>query len=147
MRGLLSPDEIAECAQAIHELHEMAARGEPGSFQREPFADGAVTADNLPVLRKIEQTGELHPAFYRLAEHPGVIETWQNVIGDEDLLLFRSTLMLKPANHGSAHALHQDSAYWPLRPAGAAVAVSSKFTSNPPVACDSWAHFDRLDGV
>ena len=33
-----------------------------------------------------------------------------------DLLLFRSTLMLKPARHGSRHALHQDVAYWPLEP-------------------------------
>ena len=32
------------------------------------------------------------------------------------MLLFRSTLMLKPAHYGSAHAFHQDSAYWPMDP-------------------------------
>jgi ectoine hydroxylase-related dioxygenase (phytanoyl-CoA dioxygenase family) len=124
VRGCLSPSEVEECAAAVRELHERAANGEPGSFQFEPFAKDRVTADDLPVLRKIEGTGDLSPVFHRLAEHPNIIRTWQNVIGDDDLLLFRSTLMLKPAQHGSAHALHQDAAYWPLRPAGAAVAVS-----------------------
>ena len=62
------------------------------------------------MLRKIERTDDLSPVFHRLARHPKIVSTWQNVIGDEDLLLFRSTLMLKPAHHGSAHALHQDAA-------------------------------------
>ena len=148
VRGCLSPLEVSECAVTIRELHERAARGEPGSFGFETLARDQLTADGLPILRKIEQTGELSPVFHRLAEHPTLITAWQNAIGDDNLLLFRSTLMLKPAEHGSAHALHQgacnllllrgfiesltfvlvlsqtDSAYWPLRPAGAAVAVS-----------------------
>ena len=49
----------------------------------------------------------LHTAAKVLAEHPALLRHWQTFIGDEDLLLFRSTLMLKPAHHGSAHALHQ----------------------------------------
>ena len=108
-RGALSAAEVRECAAAIHELHERAAAGEqPEDFQWEPFlADGALTADALPVLRKIEKTGDLSATFHRLAEHPALLRHWQTFIGDEDLLLFRSTLMLKPAHHGSAHALHQ----------------------------------------
>ena len=151
VRGCLSQTEVEECAAAVKELHERAAAGEPGSFQFEPFAKDRLTEDNLPVLRKIERTDVLSPVFHQLARHPKIVATWQNVIGDENLLLFRSTLMLKPAHHGSAHALHQDAAvslnshsalapmgiadevriyaavraqYWPLRPAGSAVAVS-----------------------
>ena len=33
-----------------------------------------------------------------------------------DILLYRSTLMLKPSHHRSAHGFHQDSAYWPMDP-------------------------------
>jgi ectoine hydroxylase-related dioxygenase (phytanoyl-CoA dioxygenase family) len=110
VRGCLSAAEVEECAAAVTELHERAAAGESGSFQYEPFARGALTEDRLPVLRKIERTDDLSPVFHRLARHPKIVATWQNVIGDENLLLFRSTLMLKPAHHGSAHALHQDAA-------------------------------------
>ena len=39
--------------------------------------------------------------------------------------------MLKPANHGSAHAYHQDSAYWPMRPP-ALVTVSIALTDSTP---------------
>ena len=113
VRGCLSQPEVEECAAAVKELHERAAAGEPGSFQFEPFAKDRLTDDNLPVLRKIERTDVLSPVFHRLARHPKIVATWQNVIGDENLLLFRSTLMLKPAHHGSAHALHQDAAVRP----------------------------------
>ena len=51
----------------------------------------------------------------RLASHSKLVQVIQNLIGP-DLLLFRSTLMLKPAFHGSRHGLHQDSAYWPMDP-------------------------------
>ena len=107
VRGCLSAREVSECAVAVRELHERAARGEPGSFGFETLARDQLTVDGLPILRKIEQTGELSPVFHRLAEHPTLIRAWQNAIGDDNLLLFRSTLMLKPAEHGSAHALHQ----------------------------------------
>ena len=129
---LLSPEELSACQAEVRRLHVVAAGEQestsPSSFQREPFAEGQLDVEGLPVLRKVEGTGELSVVFYGLAQHPKVVETWQNLIGDRDLLLFRSTLMLKPAHHGSAHALHQDSAYWPLRPAGSAIAVSIALT-------------------
>lgn len=120
VRGCLSQGELEDCAAAVRELHERAAAGQPGQFQFEPFAKDFLTEDHLPVLRKIERTDDLSPVFHRLARHPKIVATWQNVIGDENLLLFRSTLMLKPAHHGSAHALHQD----------AAVRFIPKFVSN-----------------
>jgi ectoine hydroxylase-related dioxygenase (phytanoyl-CoA dioxygenase family) len=118
--GLLSPGELAECQAEIRRLHQVAAELEanddPASrdFQREPFARDASLGD-LPVLRKIERTGRYSEVFHRLAAHPRLVGTAQSLIGPE-LLLFRSTLMLKPAFHGSAHGLHQDSAYWPMDP-------------------------------
>jgi ectoine hydroxylase-related dioxygenase (phytanoyl-CoA dioxygenase family) len=120
VEGLLTPREVEECRAEIERLHrvaaEMEARDDPAlrDFQREPYSPGAVQGD-LPVLRKIEQTRKHSDVFRRLAAHPRLIAVVQNLIGP-DLLLFRSTLMLKPAFHGSAHGLHQDSAYWPMDP-------------------------------
>jgi phytanoyl-CoA hydroxylase len=117
---LLSPEELAECQAEIRQLHRVAAemetRRDPSihDFQREPFAKDA-SQDDLPVLRKIERTRTHSEVFRRLAAHPRLVQVVQNLIGT-DLLLFRSTLMLKPAFHGSAHGLHQDSAYWPMDP-------------------------------
>lgn len=117
---MLSKEEIADSQQEIHHLHQLAAdldaHQDPqlSHFQREPFAKDR-DRSGLPVLRKIENTRNFSELFARLAAHPRLVATVQNLLGN-DLLLFRSTLMLKPACHGSAHALHQDSAYWPMEP-------------------------------
>ena len=107
---VLTVGELEECQREVRCLHERAAdleaAGDPafGNFQREPYAGDAAEA-GLPVLRKIENTRALSEVFRRLSAHPGLVATAQNLIGS-DLLLFRSTLMLKPALHGSAHGLH-----------------------------------------
>ena len=119
--GLLSADELEECRQEVDKLHRLAAelkaKGDPrgGSFQQEPYAKDAKREDGTPALRKIENTRAHSDVFRRLSEHPNVLREVKNLIGP-DLLLFRSTLMLKPARHGSPHGFHQDSAYWPMEP-------------------------------
>ncbi len=127
VENLLSPEELAECQAEILRLHKLAAeleaKDETGHFQREPYAKNASQAlasrrvedDRLPVLRKAENTREYSEVFHRLSVHPKLIQVVQNLIGP-DLLLFRSTLMFKPAFHGSSHGIHQDSAYWPMEP-------------------------------
>ncbi len=131
IEGVMSSEELAECEEEIHKLHvlaaELAARGDArsGNFQREPYAKDK-QQDGLPVLRKIEQTREFSNVFKHLAAHPKLVPVVQKLIG-RDLLLFRSTLMLKPAFHGSSHGFHQDSAYWPMEPP-ALVTVSIALT-------------------
>ena len=121
VEGVLSEAELAVCREEIERLHrvsaDLEAAGDPafGQFQREPYADGVNRPDGLPVLRKIEGTREISDVFRNLAVHPKLLRVLSGLLGP-DLLLFRSTLMLKPAFHGSAHALHQDSAYWPIDP-------------------------------
>ena len=120
VENLLSAGEVETCQSEVHRLHELATKcfenDDPrrGHFQLEPYANQE-THHGSPILRKIEQTGNLSEVFFNLAQHPDLVKTVQNLIG-EDLLLFRSTLMLKPALFGSAHGLHQDSAYWPMDP-------------------------------
>lgn len=118
--GILTEQEIRASQREVLRLHELAAdlmaRNDPGAadFQIEPYVEKPME-EGLPVLRKIEQTRKYSDVFRDLAGHPGLVEILRNLLGP-DLLLFRSTLMLKPAHHGSVHALHQDSAYWPMRP-------------------------------
>lgn len=120
---LLSPSEVENCCAEVDRLHQVGAallaRGElaESSFQPEPHDRNAGNpATEVPVLRKIEDTGTHSDHFKRLARHPRVVAITQALLNSHDLLLFRSTLMLKPAFHGSPHALHQDSAYWPIYP-------------------------------
>ncbi len=127
VENLLSPEELVECQAEILRLHKLAAeleaKGENGHFQREPYAKNeaqemtthGVADDRLPVLRKAENTRQYSDVFRRLSVHPKLIQVVQKLLGP-DLLLFRSTLMFKPAFHGSAHGIHQDSAYWPMEP-------------------------------
>ena len=112
---VLRPDEVAAAAAEIERLHRVAAADpEAGSFQFEPFTDTRAE-QGRPVLRKIEGSDRISGLFAGMAANPRVLEVVRELLGP-DLLLFRSTLMLKPARHGSRHALHQDVAYWPLQP-------------------------------
>ena len=112
---VLRPTEVAAAAAEVERLHQVAAADpEARSFQFEPFADTR-TEHGRPVLRKVEGTDLVSDLFARMAANPHVLEVVAELLGP-DLLLFRSTLMLKPARHGSRHALHQDVAYWPLQP-------------------------------
>lgn len=158
-KALLSADEVAVCEREIERLHRLAveldARGDPAAsrFQLEPFA-GNATREGLPVLRKIEQTGELSGVFRDLAAHPKLIYLVGTLLGP-DLLLFRSTLMLKPAWHGSSHGLHQDSAYWPMQPPSLVTVSIALTDASPENGCiqvlprshrwglQSWGHIAR----
>lgn len=121
VENLLSLTEVDECLLEIERLHHLAAELEAKNdaashyFQREPYSKGASRQDGLPVLRKIENTRRFSKIFHNLSAHPKLVAVLQDLLG-ADLLLFRSTLMLKPAFYGSAHGLHQDSAYWPMKP-------------------------------
>ena len=125
VEDLLSAEEVKKCQTEIHKLHQFAAGQESDGeeeraeiarrhVQREPFAKDETQGNNLPVLRKAENTRQYSEVFRNLAQHPKLISVVQELTGSEDLLLFRSTLMFKPAFHGSSHGLHQDSAYWPM---------------------------------
>ena len=119
VEDVLSAEELKACEDEIERLHdlygELAEKDDPSLsyFQKEPYANDA--GDRRPVLRKIEETRSLSALFKDLSSHPGLVAVIQDLLGP-DLLLFRSTLMLKPALHGSIHGLHQDSAYWPMEP-------------------------------
>ena len=120
LEDIIDQDMLLKYTKEIARLHQLAAEYEKidhpdlSQFQREPFTNDAKNK-TLPVLRKIEQTNNFSKLFKELASNPILITTVSNLIGN-DLLLYRSTLMLKPAYHGSAHTLHQDVSYWDMEP-------------------------------
>ena len=160
---LLSAKTLEACQHEIERLHQLASELEnsgdtrSGSFQREPFTENVDREDGLPVLRKVENTRAFSEAFRDLASTPGLTSVVQNLIG-QDLLLFRSTLMLKPAYHGSAHGLHQDSAYWPMEPptlVTVSIALNDATSDNGCIrvipgshkwGLQEWGHIARADG-
>ena len=106
VENLLSAVELETCQAEIHRLHQFAAGQAPDAeqeraeiarrhVQREPFATDETQGDNLPVLRKAENTRQYSEVFRNLAQHPELISVVQELIGIDDLLLFRSTLMFQ----------------------------------------------------
>ena len=165
VENLLSTEEIETCQAEIHQLHQFAAGQESDTekeradiarrhVQREPFAKDETQGDRLPVLRKAENTRQYSDVFRDLAQHPKLIAVVQELIG-QDLLLFRSTLMFKPAFHGSSHGLHQDSAYWPMEPPNLVTVSIALNDATPENGCfkvipkshlwgmQSWGHIAR----
>ena len=166
VENLFSTEEVERCQAEIHRLHAFAAGHESAGektraeiarrhVQREPFAKDETQGDNLPVLRKAENTRQYSEVFRDLAAHPKLIEVLQELTGSADLLLFRSTLMFKPAFHGSSHGLHQDSAYWPMDPPNLVTVSIALNDATPENGCfkvipkshlwgmQSWGHIAR----
>ena len=120
LSDLLDKSAVATSRQEVNRLHQVALhllekdQLNDSDYHLEPYAK-INRADDKPVLRKIENTRRHSNWFAALASYQPLVSVIQSLLG-EDLLLFRSTLMLKPAHHGSAHAFHQDSAYWPMDP-------------------------------
>ena len=121
VKELLNEKEIIECKREINRLQETAkllnksGTIENRDFQIEPFLKESDRKLKSPVLRKIENTYDHSDLFFQLARHDQIVAIVKEILGP-DLMLFRSTLMLKPALHGSEHAFHQDSSYWPIDP-------------------------------
>ena len=118
-KNLLNENEIIKYRQEIKVLHKKATDLKKSGaiknndFQIEPFLEKPKVTS--PILRKIENTHNHSEHFFQLARHDSIISIVKELLG-QDLLLFRSTLMLKPALHGSEHSFHQDSSYWPIDP-------------------------------
>lgn len=114
VEDLLSSDEVARSVAEIDHLHTVARNGGQKDFELEPFAKDSEENGRL-ILRKMERTWKYSEWFDAMARHPKLVPILTALLGPQ-LLLFRSTLMLKPARHGSIHRFHQDTSYWPMDP-------------------------------
>ena len=100
LSDLLDRSAIATSRQEVNRLHQVALQLleknqlNGSDYQLEPYPK-LDRAYDKPVLRKIENTRHHSPWFSALASHQFLVSVIQSLLG-ENLLLFRSTLMLKP---------------------------------------------------
>ena len=76
---------------------------------------GELNAARGDDVRKISGVAHGDDLFRTLVSHPTIVRIMQDLMGP-NLKLFRSDVMMKPAEVGSAKGMHQDSPYWPIEP-------------------------------
>ena len=106
MEGLLSRGHISRLRERMDEIASGKTPGHPsGDIELEP-GGGAI--------RKINRCAENDAVFRAHAEHPGILNIVESLIGP-DIKLFASQCFMKPPG-GVAKPWHQDSAYFCIEP-------------------------------
>jgi len=107
--SLFNSDDLARIDQAIEEVTQKAfASGSPEKFlELEPGS-----TKERPVLRRLKNPFEIHPAFRNLATDDRLLDRVQALIGSS-IQLQHSKLNMKPAGIGSPVEWHQDLSYFP----------------------------------
>lgn len=143
------PDALVE--RARERLHDYAAGdGEmPFSGMVEPAADAETVAEAAPEeVRKFEGLGMVREdeVFADVAEATGVVDPVADLLGPH-LKLLRSAAMMKPPGIGSEKGLHQDAAYYPIRPhdhVTAWIALDEATTENGCMVVAPGGHHDGI---
>jgi ectoine hydroxylase-related dioxygenase (phytanoyl-CoA dioxygenase family) len=79
---------------------------------------------------KIDMPHLRDPRWLEVARTPALVAAARRLLADDDVVLFASHLLCKPAGDGMPVPLHQDAEYWPLQPMEA-------------LSC--WLALDRVD--
>lgn len=114
-RGLFDEDTVSRVRERLREYTHGDRPVEGFKQQVEPeAADGGV--DESDAVRKYEGLGLLDDAVvHDLATDDRIVTPARDLLGP-DVKLLRSAAMFKPPHVGSEKGLHQDSAYYPVRP-------------------------------
>lgn len=114
-RGLFDEDTVSRVRERLREYTHGDRPVEGFKQQVEPeAADGSV--DESDAVRKYEGLGLLDDAVvHDLATDDRIVTPARDLLGP-DVKLLRSAAMFKPPHVGSEKGLHQDSAYYPVRP-------------------------------
>ena len=129
---LLSPDELAAIQQRIDDIMLGKVRYENMRFQLDPRYTGSAMARTVgnqePTLnyRRIDDL-EQDPLFLAYMQKPLIRQITRRYIG-EDVAVFRSMFMNKPAERGTELVWHQD------------IGVGWKIDTNPIITV--WTTFD-----
>ncbi len=120
IRGLVSAEGIAELKERLEMyMYDRLPVPEGVKIQVEPRVErGEVPWPTRrgDAYRKIDRLVVHDDRFRALGTMPEVVERMQALIGSENLKLFRDSVLMKPAQVGSAKGMHQDSPYWPIEP-------------------------------
>jgi len=114
---VIRPDEAARLLDRLDTIIQDPARPPGIVLQVEPALQRAESSavDFAASIRKVDGLVENDAVFGALARDPRLIGILSELLGP-DVKLFRNSLMMKPAHHGSAKPYHQDSAYWSIDP-------------------------------
>jgi phytanoyl-CoA hydroxylase len=113
--GLFDEETVARVRERLREYTHGDRPVEGFSEQVEPEAERA-DVDEADAVRKFEGLGLLEDEVVQdLATDERLVAAAQDLLGP-DVKLLRSAAMFKPPRVGSEKGLHQDSAYYPVRP-------------------------------
>jgi ectoine hydroxylase-related dioxygenase (phytanoyl-CoA dioxygenase family) len=114
-RGLFDADTVSRVRERLREYTHGDRPGEGFNTQVEPEADDE-DIDESDAVRKFEGLGLLDDeVVHDLATDERLVRVARDLLGP-DIKLLRSAAMFKPPGVGSEKGLHQDSAYYPVRP-------------------------------
>ncbi|MFB6206081.1 MAG: phytanoyl-CoA dioxygenase family protein [Haloglomus sp.] len=114
-RGLFDADTVARVRERLREYTHGDRPVEGFKKQVEPEAE-TDAVDEADAVRKFEGLGLLDDeVVYDLATDDRLVSVARDLLGP-DIKLLRSAAMFKPPHVGSEKGLHQDSAYYPVRP-------------------------------
>ncbi len=114
---LLSAERIRQLGEAIDGIASGAIDFPPELIRWEPVADQlAGTTERKYLVFQIRYPHRHVPLFFEHAHDPVILDVLEDLLGP-DIVLYNTQVLLKPPFHGTDVPWHQDSAYWPIRPA------------------------------
>lgn len=142
-------DELVDRARERLHAYASGAFEAPFSAMAEPEADADSVDEAAPEeVRKFEGLGMVREddVFRDVAETAGVVDPVVDLLGPHVKLL-RSAAMMKPPGIGSEKGLHQDAAYYPIRPhdhVTAWIALDEATTENGCMTVAPGGHHDGI---
>jgi phytanoyl-CoA hydroxylase len=139
VRGVLSPEEVAELRRVTDGLVEAArhVRGHDEVYDLEPTHSA-----REPRVRRIKAPHLRHPAFDRVMRHPNVLAILQKLVHPA-IRFDTSKLNLKAPGYGAAVEWHQDWAFYPHTNddlAAVGVMMDDCAPENGPLLCVPGSH-------
>jgi ectoine hydroxylase-related dioxygenase (phytanoyl-CoA dioxygenase family) len=143
------PEGLVDRARRRLHAYASGERDAPFSAMVEPEAEADSVADADPdEVRKFEGLDMVREddVFRAVADAAGVVDPVVDLLGPHVKLL-RSAAMMKPPGIGSEKRLHQDAAYYPIRPhdhVTAWIALDEATTENGCMTVAPGGHHDGL---
>jgi ectoine hydroxylase-related dioxygenase (phytanoyl-CoA dioxygenase family) len=145
----LSASEVDRVVDRLRE-YTHGDRDVPFETMLEPAVqEGEADVDSQgDAVRKFEGMSMVREddVFHDLAHHESIVSVARDLLGPH-LKLLRSAAMLKPPNVGSEKGLHQDAAYYPIRPRDHVTVWIALDDATPENGCMTVVPGAHMDGL
>ncbi|MFB6280669.1 MAG: phytanoyl-CoA dioxygenase family protein [Haloferacaceae archaeon] len=140
----------AEVDRVVERLREYSHGDREPTFERmlEPEIDPDEVGNEGDAVRKFEGLDMVRDdeVFRDLAHHESIVAVARDLLGPH-LKLLRSAAMMKPPNVGSEKGLHQDAAYYPIRPRDHVTVWIALDEATPENGCMTVVPGAHMDGL